>query len=33
MDEPERWKKKVKDPEGEHVIDLIETLPEDLDLR
>jgi len=31
MDEPERWKK--KDPDGDHEVDLVESLFTDLDLR
>jgi len=33
MDEPERWRKKVKGPDGDNAIDLVETFFPDLDLR
>jgi len=32
MGEPERWWKKVKDPDGNYEIDLVETFFTDLDL-
>jgi len=32
MDKPERWKK-VKDPDGDYEIDLVETFFTDLELR
>jgi len=33
MDEKERWMKKVKDPDGDYVVDLVETFFTDLDLN
>jgi len=33
MDERERWMKKVNDPDGDYVIDLVETFFAGLDLR
>jgi len=33
MDEKERWMKKVKDSDGDYVVDLVETFFADLDLR
>jgi len=33
MDEPERWRKRVKDPNGDYDLDLVETFFANLDLR
>ena len=33
MDEPERWRKKVRDPDGDYKVDLVETFFTDLDLH
>jgi len=33
MDEPERWRKNVKDLDRNYVLDLVETFFTDLDLR
>jgi len=33
MDEPERWRKKAKDPDGDYEVDLLESFFTDLDLR
>jgi len=33
MDEPERWRKKVKDPDGDYKVDLVDTFFTDLDLH
>jgi len=33
MGELERWRKKVKDPDGEYEVDMVETFFTDLDLR
>jgi len=32
MDEPERWRKQVKDPDGDYEVDLVESFFLDLDL-
>jgi len=33
MDEPERWRTKVKHPDGDSEVDLVEMFFTDLDLR
>jgi len=33
MDEPKRWRKKVKDPDGDYKVDLVETISTCVEVR